>query len=308
LAVVLRRRGFRAVNPTRAIRKILAVAGVALACAGGAAAQAPSIVSVLYAGSLVTPMEGPIKTALAADGVSFQGQGAGSRMLANLIASGAKNPDVFVSVDRSLVSGLGSKVASACTFAGTSLGVGWSDHSRFASALARAAAGKTPLLDVLTSSGIAIGRTDPRLDPKGQYTVEAMTLLAGTQRERQILGEAENQAQTFPEEDLLVRIETGQADVGFFYETEAVARGLNFMPLPGAAALTDKITYTLAVIAGAPHPREAAAFKSFILKGRGKAILQKAGLRYFDVPCARDVATISSSKRNEEDAVASRRT
>jgi molybdate/tungstate transport system substrate-binding protein len=275
---------------TRIVGKIALAGIVAAATPIGAAPQTPATVSVLYAGSLVTPMEGPIKAVLAQKGIAFEGQGAGSRMLANLIASGSKNPDVFVSVDPKLVAGLGSRVASACTFAGTSLGIGWSKQSRFAAAFARVAAGKTPPLDALRSPGITIGRTDPRLDPKGAYTLEAMTLLAGAAGERQILGDPENQAQTFPEEDLLVRVETGQADVGFFYETEAVARGLNFVPLPGAAALTDKITYTIAVMTGAPHPREAAAFKSIILDGQGKTILQKAGLRYFDAPCVRGAA------------------
>ena len=40
----------------------------------------------MYAGSLVTPMEGPIKSALADKGIDVQGQGAGSKQLANFIA------------------------------------------------------------------------------------------------------------------------------------------------------------------------------------------------------------------------------
>ncbi|MBV8118105.1 MAG: ABC transporter substrate-binding protein, partial [Candidatus Eremiobacteraeota bacterium] len=52
-------------------------------------ADSAGSVSVLYAGSLVTPMEGPIKTSLATAGIDFEGEGGGSKMLANLIASGA---------------------------------------------------------------------------------------------------------------------------------------------------------------------------------------------------------------------------
>ena len=247
-------------------------------------AQATGVVSVLYAGSLVTPMEGPIKSTLAAKGLDFQGQGAGSKQLANLIASGIKNPDIFVSVDPKLVTGLGTKVANAETFAGTSLGIGWSDKSKFASVLANAAAGSTTLLSALEAPGLKIGRTDPKLDPKGVYTVQAMTMLAGADREKQILGPDENAAQTFPEEDLLARIDLGEADVGFFYKTEAVARGLHFVPLPGAAAMSDKITYTLAVMKAAPHPEQAKAFEDFILRGDGKAILEKAGIEYLPTP------------------------
>jgi molybdate/tungstate transport system substrate-binding protein len=264
--------------------RLLAIAAIAVTTISTVAAQTAGTVSVLYAGSLVTPMEGPIKSALAAEGIDFQGQGAGSKMLANLIAAGAKTPDAFISVDPTLITGLGSKVAHAATFAGTSLGIGWSNQSKYASVFAEVAAGKKPILDALATPGLSIGRTDPRIDPKGVYTLEAMTILAGADGEKRILGNDENPAQTFPEEDLLARIETGQADVGFFYRTEAVARGLAFAPLPGAAALSDKITYTLAVMKDAPHPAQAKAFEDFILTGPGKQILQKAGLLYLSAP------------------------
>ena len=99
--------------------RLMAVAAFAAVMVSTAIAQTAGTVSVLYAGSLVTPMEGPIKTALAAKGIDFQGQGAGSKMLANLIAAGAKNPDAFISVDPTLVTGRGSKVAHASTFAAT---------------------------------------------------------------------------------------------------------------------------------------------------------------------------------------------
>ncbi len=246
--------------------------------------QAATPVSVLYAGSLVTTMEGPIKASLAAKGIDFQGQGAGSKMLANLIASGVKMPDVFISVDPSLVLGLGAKVASASTFASTSLGIGWSNNSKEASLFANVAAGKETLLHALQTPGLVIGRTDPRLDPKGVYTVAAMTILAGAAGEKSVLGSDENSAQIFPEEDLLARIDTGQADVGFFYKTEATARGLHFVALPGAAAMSDKITYTIAVMKSAPHPDQANAFAQFILSGEGKAILQQAGVEYLSTP------------------------
>lgn len=270
----------RGVVSTRNGRVWLALAAAMTVTYAAAVAAGGGVVSVLYAGSLVTPMEGPIKAALAAQGVDFQGQGAGSKMLANLIASSAKNPDVFISVDPALVVGLGTKVAHATTFATTTLGIGWSDTSRRAGLFERVAAGKTSLLDAISERGLSIGRTDPKLDPKGTYTIEAMTILAGAAGERAILGAPENDEQIFPEEDLLVRIDTGQADVGFFYKTEAVARGLHFVPLPGAAAMNGKITYTLATMRAAPHPAQANAFERFILTGRGKTILEKAGIEY----------------------------
>jgi molybdate/tungstate transport system substrate-binding protein len=265
-------------------RALFALAASAFLTLSSVSAQTQAPVSVLYAGSLVTPMEGPIKAALASNGVDFQGQGAGSKMLANLISSGVKTPDVFISVDPKLVLGLGAKVASATTFAGTSLGIGWSDKSKDASLFADVAAGKKSVLQALQTPDIVIGRTDPKLDPKGVYTVAAMTMLAGASGEKAILGEDENSAQIFPEEDLLARIDTGQADVGFFYKTEAVARGLHFVPLPGKASLSDQITYTIAVMKDAPHPDQAKSFAAFILTGAGKTILEKAGVEYMATP------------------------
>jgi ABC-type molybdate transport system substrate-binding protein len=48
--------------------------------------------------------------------------------------------------------------------------------------------------------------------------------------------------------------------------------------------MSDKITYTLAVMRGAPHGAQAITFEQFILTGRGKAILQEAGVQYLDTP------------------------
>lgn len=235
-----------------------------------------ALVTVLYAGSLVTPMEGPVKLAAAAHGLSFAGEPGGSKKLANFIRDGLRTPDVFISVDPSLVRGLGDRVASSTTFAHTSLGIGWSEKSRFAARLDAVAAGKASLLDVLRSPGIALGRTDPQLDPKGVYTIEAMKLLGASA----ILGADDNPAQIFPEPDLLARIDTGEIDAGFFYKTEAVARGLRFVPLPGRAAMGDRITYTLAIMRDAPHPQAARAFAAFILTGAGRTALERAGLIY----------------------------
>ncbi|HZZ64689.1 MAG TPA: extracellular solute-binding protein [Candidatus Baltobacteraceae bacterium] len=258
-------------------------AAMFLAASIPVAAQAPGIVDVLYAGSLVTPMEGPVKSALRAQGIDFQGQPGGSKALANLIAAGVKTPDVFISVNPALVKGLGKRVAHAVTFGSTSLGIGWSRMSPSAQMFARVANGSMPLLEALETPGLKIGRTDPQIDPKGQYTIEAMQLFAGPQSEQRILGSDENNAQVFPEEDLLARVDAGEVDVGFFYRTEAVARGLRFIPLPGKAALSDKITYTLAVMADAPHPAQAERFADFMLRGEGKRILQKAGIDYLDL-------------------------
>lgn len=241
-------------------------------------AGTPAPVSVLYAGSLVTPMEGPIADALRTQGIAFRGEPGGSKKLANYILAGVRAPDVFISVDPSNVDRLGTRVASSTIFAQTSLGIAWSDKSRFADLLASAQSGKTPLLTALATPGLKIGRTDPQLDPKGTYTVEAITALAGPQGKARLLGSDENSAQTFPEEDLLARLETGEIDVGFFYRTEAIARGYHFVALPPGSA--SRIVYVLAIMRDPPHPQQAEAFAGFILHGQGRDVLERAGLDY----------------------------
>jgi len=239
-------------------------------------AAALALVAVLYAGSLVTPMEGPVKAAAATHGLALAGEPGGSKKLANFIRDGLRTPDVFISVDPAIVRGLGDRVAASTTFASTSLGIGWSANSRFAAQLRAAAAGKRPLLAVLASRGIVLGRTDPQTDPKGVFTIQAMHLLGAAA----LLGGDANPAQIFPEEDLLARIDTGEIDAGFFYKTEALARGLHFIPLPGKAAMSDRIAYTLAIMRDAPHPAAARAFAAFVLHGAGRTLLTQAGLVY----------------------------
>ncbi|HEY9084927.1 MAG TPA: extracellular solute-binding protein [Candidatus Tyrphobacter sp.] len=244
-----------------------------------------AFVTVLYAGSLVTPMEGPISHALATHGITFQGEGRGSREIANFVVAGLRNPDVVICVDPSIVTGLTRRgfVARSWTFGSATLGIGWTMKSRDFLFFDEVEGGRQPLADQLREfegTDVRIARTDPRLDPKGAYTLEAMRMLMGAVGERRLLGNDENPAQVFPEQDLLVRLETGEADFGFVYSTEARARGLGFIPLPGRASLSDKIRYTVAILKGAPHPQAARAFVDFILHGEGRQILKNAGITY----------------------------
>lgn len=238
----------------------------------------PAVVDVLYAASLVTPMQGPVADALRATGTQLNGEPGGSKKLANFIASGVRSPDVFIAADPTLVAGLGSSVASSTIFARTSLGIAWSPKSRYHDLLEAVAHGRVPLLQALSTPGLRIGRTDPQLDPKGVFTVEALKAIAGARLERRLLGDDENPDQIFPEEDLLARVETGEIDVGFFYHTEAVARGYRYVPLPPSPA--SEVSYALAILKNAPHPEAARNFAAFILQGKGHEILERAGLDY----------------------------
>jgi molybdate/tungstate transport system substrate-binding protein len=240
-------------------------------------------VSVLYAGSLVATMEGPEKAAMRERGLLFAGEAKGSRALANLIASGLRTPDAFISADPQLVVSLDRQhlVKAYAVFSSARMVVAYSSKSPRRALFKRAAAGKISILDVLADPAVRVGRTDPLLDPKGARTLAVLALLGRHFHDPVKAQSVRRKSETFPEEDLAVRVETGELDAGFFYSTEIPGRDLQAVELPSDANLSHDIAYALAILNGAPHPQAARAFARFLLYGEGRAILEKAGVRYF---------------------------
>jgi molybdate/tungstate transport system substrate-binding protein len=262
------------------VRPLLAVLFAAALTCVPAHADAPGSVVVAYPASLQTTMDGPVASALRDQGIEFVGEPGGSKQLASLIASGQRSPDVFIAIDRANVDRLGAKVASAITFGSTRLGIAWEGKSNYAYVFTSVATGETPWLVALAQPGLRIGRTDPDLDPKGQFTIDALVDLIGAANEKRILGVDKNPQQIYPEAELMARLESGDIDVGFFYQAEAAPHKVPFWAFPGEASMSDKLTYTLAVMKDAPHPEAAQAFAKFVLTGEGSHILQEGGVRY----------------------------
>jgi len=159
--------------------------------------------------------------------------------------------------------------------------------------VAGAAKGSISLLGALSESGVRVGRTDPAIDPKGARTVRAVQLLGRYYRQpasaRKLLGNAPE----FPEEDLAVRVQTGELDAGFFYSTETAPMGLQTIELPPGTNLANEITFGIAVLPHSAHAQNAQTFLKFILYGQGKRILESAGLHFFNT--LRVVATQAAS-------------
>jgi molybdate/tungstate transport system substrate-binding protein len=245
--------------------RIVAIVAAAALIAAGPAAK-PTI-SVAYAASLTRTMEGPIKAAFEQEtGYGYEGEGKGSKALANMIVGGLRNPDVFLSADASLYPGLRP-------FARADLVLAYAPSSRYAKQLDAVAAGTQPLVPVLKDPGLRLGRTDPAVDPKGQKSLAALAALGVAP------GGPE---QVFPEEDLLARVETGQLDAGFFYTTETHVSGIRVVPLPQGIGSRPGIAviYAIEALSRAPHPDGARAFVDFILTGSGRKLLQDAGVTY----------------------------
>jgi len=238
-------------------------------------------VNVLYAGSLVDLMENHIGPAFErASGDRFRGYAGGSKLLANEIRGRLRRADVFVSaaprVNRRLMGRRhGGWVRWYITFAQSPLVIGYNPSSRFAAAF------KTrPWYRVLQAKGLRLGRTDPKLDPKGALTVQLLRRAQKYYRipglARRVLGTPENPAQVLPEESLVGRLQSGQLDAGIFYSTETSEAHIPAIRLP--PAITPKAVYTITIVRNAPDRRAAEAFVTFVLGRRGRRLMREHGL------------------------------
>ncbi len=252
-----------------------------LALTVGLVPNSAATVSVLYAGSLVRVMEGPLAVSLRRHtGLDFSGEGKGSKALAHLVAAGLRTADVFITADPGLLRG----IAPGVIFGSARMLVAYSPESPEHALFDAVRSGKGSLLSALADPRVRVGRTDPALDPKGERTIVSLRLLGKHFHQPQLAQEVLQKSEMFPEEDLAVRVESGETDAGFFYSTETPRRGLSLLELPADANLSGKIAYAIAQLPDAPHPAAAAKFIEFVLNGPGRPILEQAGVRYFTHP------------------------
>ena len=261
--------------------RAMSLATLALVAGWMPVTRAAETVNVLYAGSLVNLMEHGVGPAFEqATGESFRGFAAGSKELANQIKGRLRPGDVFISANPKVNATLmGAKNGSWATwyasFAQSPLVIGYSASSRFAADF------KTkPWYEVLAEPGIRIGRTDPKIDPKGALTLQ---LMAAAERSyhraglaRRVLGAPDNPAQVLPEETLVGRMQSGQLDAGFFYSTEVTDTHIPSVAVP--AAIAPMAVYTVTILRGAPNAAGARRFVAFLLGPRGRRILAAHGL------------------------------
>jgi molybdate/tungstate transport system substrate-binding protein len=289
------------------IRKL--VASVLVVAAGAFVAQGASAqegtVNVLYAGSLVNPMEHSVGPAFEKEtGVHFQGYAAGSNKIANEIKGKLRRGDVFISASPSVNTSLmgaanGDHVTWYVNFAESPLMIGYNPQSRFAAQF------KSKRWDeVLQEPGIRIGRTDPKLDPKGAFTVEMMNKAAALYHEpdlvQKTLGAPENPQQVLPEETLVGRLQSGQLDAGFFYSTET--SDLKIPAIRPAPELQAKASYTITILGDAPNAKGAASFVDFLMSEKGRELLKQHGVDVVKPTVVGNVQTVPPSVQAVIDA------
>ncbi|CAG4906775.1 extracellular solute-binding protein [Paraburkholderia gardini] len=238
-------------------------------------------VNVLYAGSLVNLMERSVGPAFEKEtGLHFQGYAAGSNKIANEIKGKLRRGDVFISASPKVNTALmgatnGDHVSWYVNFAESPLMIGYNPQSRFAADFK-----KKRWDQVLQEPGIRIGRTDPKLDPKGAFTVQMMTKAAELYHQpdlvQKTLGAPDNPEQVLPEETLVGRLQSGQLDAGFFYSTET--SDLKIPAFRPAPELQARASYTLTILNDAPNANGATRFADFLLGASGRALLKEHGV------------------------------
>ncbi len=263
---------------TLAATAAIAISGSPVASGQGTptASTAASKVSAIYAGSLVSFMEnstGPEFTTTT--GFPFEGFGGGSNEDAAAIKGKVRQADVFLSASSSADKQLegaanGNWVSWYSTFTSSTLELGYNPKSKFGKQLA---AGK-PWYEVVTEHGIRVGRTEPKADPKGKLTVEAVAAAAKKLHDP-ALAKALKKFGIFEETTMLARLQAGQLDAGFFYVVEAKKAKVPAVPLTPAYKYAD---YTITLLNNARNPAGAESLVSFILSPKRKAVEKAYGL------------------------------
>jgi len=273
----------RAPSATIIVATALIAIGSSLAAVAstGAATRARTAtgknkVSAIFAGSLVDIMEKSLgQEFTAATGYPFEGFAGGSNEDAAAIKGKVRQGDVFVSAAASADHELegtanGNWVSWYSTFTSSSLALGYDRNTRFGKELA----GGKPWYKVITEPGIIVGRTEPKADPKGKLTVEAVDATAKKLHDP-ALAKALGTFPVFEETSMLARLQAGQIDAGFFYVVEAKTAHVPTVPLTPSYKYA---TYTVTLLNNAANRSGGEALVSFLLSPKRKTVEKKYGL------------------------------
>ena len=270
-------------------------AAAASAPAAPATAANAGTVSALFAGSLLNYMEHDLGPAFQkASGYGYQGFGGGSTEVASQIRGGVRQGDVFISAAAAADKALegtanGNWVSWYTTFAASPLMLAYDPSSNVGRQLAQ---GK-PWYRVLAEPGVLVGRTDPKLDPKGVLTVEAVANAAHKLHD-QALTTALAGFPVYPETALVGRLQSGQLEAGFFYAVEAASAKLRTVSLAPAYKYAQ---YTVTILNRAPNPRGAAALVRYLLAAQRGPRLRSSGLTANKPAFSGNVASVPESLR-----------
>jgi molybdate transport system substrate-binding protein len=245
----------------RAGAALAALAVIASGCGGGG--DQPTI-KVSAASSLKRAFEDYAKSFEPAD-VSFSF--AGSDELAAQIRQGVK-PDVYAAANTKLPRDLYASdlVDKPVRFAANRLVIALPNGSRKVRSIADLAAP-----DIRIAAGAASV-------PIGSYTRDVLRRLDPDQAraiENNIRSNEPDVA------GIVAKVAQGAVDAGFVYVTDVIAANGRLVGIELPARLEPRVTYSAAVVRGAPHPAQARAFVAGLRYPDGVRALREAG---FDFP------------------------
>src|SRR5215203_608694 len=186
----------------RQLHKLAAALLIGAGIFAASSAQSADVMRVAYAGSMGAVMDRVIGPAFAAaTGVQYQGIGQGAYGLARQLEGRLIQADVFVPITPGPVDIVKkvSMIGRAVPVASTQMVIAYSPKSKFVPEFESAAQGKKNWYDVMRTSGLRFGRTDPATDPQGQNIIFTMLLAQNFYRQPeladQILGGYQNPRQ-----------------------------------------------------------------------------------------------------------------
>lgn len=215
--------------PTR--REVLGALASGSAALGGCTALGGQRIRVLVAGSL---QQAASQTLQDRTERTLAVEARGSVQAARLVAEGKRNPDVLALADPTLFGDLLSTPWYA-VFASNELVVAYNPDTEAGRRIGDADAWYEPL----GSPAVALGRTDPALDPLGYRTVLLLRLAADYYDEPGLADRVLEPDQRYPETQLLAQFETGSVDAAVVYRSMAVERDYPFRELPPEIHLGD---------------------------------------------------------------------
>ncbi|WP_267639661.1 extracellular solute-binding protein [Haloarchaeobius amylolyticus] len=172
--------------------------------------------TALVAGSLLT-------VASNTEGASIEAHG--SATVAQLVRDDLRDPDAVALADPALFRGITDEFT---LFATNALVLTYDPQS------ARAGQIRQHWREAVRDPDVAVGRTDPKLDPLGYRTVMALRLADGIDAENVL-----DESRIFAETGLLNALEAGGIDAAFTYRNMAVERDLPYVDLPASIDFSD---------------------------------------------------------------------
>ncbi len=301
----------------RLLRSRLTLSGIAAATLAAFAIAAcgdrsPRDTLVVFnAGSLARPLRAALDTFAQRYNVRVEQESAGSLESARKMTELGKTPDLIALADADVFPSylMPAQVDGYVEFARNRMVLAFTDRSN-----GQGSIDPTNWYQIITRTGIEVGRSDPDLDPNGYRTLMVWQL---AERVYGVPGLAARLATSAPprnvrpkEADLIGLLEAGELDYIWSYESIARAMKFHYITFSDSLDLSNPalasfyananvtvrgatrgtrvtfvgkpIVYAFAVPIAAPHRAVAERFAAFLISTEGREILRREGLDALD--------------------------